>query len=205
MTTTYSCRRSFARIDSRLPVRLRLIDATDAAALAERLAVEPTYSERVAADPAKRHANDGSWDKAALSSILAQLDRLERAVTRIADAMRVDLTDAGAWVEGETVNLSGAGLGAHVTQRIEQGSLVELEMTLLGDPTIVLRAVGRVVSLVHPDGRTLPVGRFHLGIAFDAIHEEDRQALVRYTFKLQREQLRRRKSDPEDPNESAAS
>jgi len=186
-------RRAFARVSKQLPVRIRLLDANGARTLTERFMTEPTYSERVIADPKMRTAESGQWDRAALSSILSQLDRLERAVARIAESLKVDIHDAGVWMEGHTVDLSGAGLGVHVSERIDQDTLLEVEMTLLGDPTIVLRAVGRAVSLVKSGESEIPVGRFHLGIAFDAIHEDDRQALVRYTFKLQREELRRRR------------
>ncbi|MDH3283364.1 MAG: PilZ domain-containing protein [Acidobacteriota bacterium] len=192
MSTATDRRRSFARVDKQVPVRIRIIDDAEAKVLADRFGAEPTYSERVIADPNARGAEGSQWDRAALSSILAQLERLERAVGRIAESLSVDLSDAGLWIEGNTVNLSGAGLGVHVPERIEEDSRLELEMTLIGDPTIVLRAVGRVVSLVRPDGDSLPVGRYHLGIGFHAINEEDREALVRYTFKLQREHLRHR-------------
>lgn len=191
-------RRAFARVSKQLPVRIRLLDAGQARTLAERVLSEPTYTERVVADPKVRTAETGQWDRAALSSIIAQLDRLERAVARIAESLQVDLHDAGVWMEGHTVDLSGAGLGVHVSERIEQDAMLEVEMTLLGDPTIVLRAVGRAVSLVKPEAGSIPVGRFHLGIAFESIHEEDRQALVRYTFRLQREELRRRRDAGHD-------
>ncbi len=190
---TIDRRRAFARVSKQLPVRIRMLDENEAQTLAERFMNEPTYTERVIADPKMRMTEAGHWDRAALSSILSQLDRLETVVARIAEALKVDVHDAGVWMEGHTVDLSGSGLGVHVSERIVQDAMLEVEMTLLGDPTIILRAVGRAVSLVTTDESEIPVGRFHLGIAFETIHEDDRQALVRYTFKLQRELLRRRK------------
>lgn len=186
-------RRAFARVSKQLPVRIRMLDENEAQTLAERFTNEPTYTERVIADPKMRSTETNQWDRAALSSIIAQLDRLETAVARIAEALKVDVHDAGVWMEGHTVDLSGSGLGVHVSERIEQDAMLEVEMTLLGDPTIILRAVGRAVALVNSEGSEIPVGRFHLGIAFQTIHEDDRQALVRYTFRLQRELLRRRR------------
>jgi c-di-GMP-binding flagellar brake protein YcgR len=47
-----------------------------------------------------------------------------------------------------------------------------------------------VVHIVDPDGREVPVGRFRLGIGFEAIHESDREALIRAIFRRQREFLR---------------
>ncbi len=186
--------RSFARTAVRIPVRLRPLGEEEAERLAERFEMEPTYVERISFDSRPSASREKTWERAALLSLHERTERIEWMLRRIADRLGVDLRDSGHWIEGETINLSGAGLGVRVPERLPEGSMVELELHLVGDPSAEVRAVGRVVSLVHPDGEDLPVGRWHLGIGFHGIHEEDREAVVRYTFRIQRAQLRDRKA-----------
>ena len=186
--------RSFARTEVRIPVRLRPISEDEAEPLASRFAMEPTYRERISFDARPGAAREKSWERAALLSLHERTERLEWMLRRIADKLGVDLRDSNHWIEAETVNLSGSGLGVFAPERLPEGSFVEVELNLVGDPSAEVHAVGRVVSLVHPDGDSLPVGRWHLGIGFHGIHEEDREAVVRYTFRIQRAQLRDRQS-----------
>lgn len=187
--------RSFARVDERLPVRLRVIDASEAEALARRLAQEASYTEKVAGEPPRRLRSAGSWEQAALAAILDRLERLERTVEGIAARLEVDLADNGGWIEGETVSVSGGGLGIWAPVRLPENIFLEVELTLAGEPAGMVRVLGRVTSLVHPDGQDLPVGRFRLGVAFEAIHPEDQEAVVRHTFRAQRALLRERVRD----------
>ena len=186
--------RSFARTEVRIPVRLRPLGEEEAERLASRFEMEPTYVERISFDARPSAAREKTWERAALLSLHERTERMEWMLRRIAEKLGVDLRDSAHWIEGETINLSGSGLGAWVPERLPEGSFVEVELHLVGDPSAEVRAVGRVVSLVHPDGENLPVGRWHLGIGFHGIHDEDREAVVRYTFRIQRAQLRDRKS-----------
>ncbi|MBP7146369.1 MAG: PilZ domain-containing protein [Acidobacteria bacterium] len=181
--------RSFARVNDELPVRLRVLTEDQATELARALEQAPTYCEHVAADPLRR-APGATWEQAALASILDRLERLEAIVDRIAERVGAEGDEQGNWLDGNTVALSGSGLGLWATVRIPDGTPIELELSLPGDPSATVRALGRIVTLILPDGDTVPVGRFHLGVAFEAIHEQDREAIVRYTFRVQRAQLR---------------
>jgi hypothetical protein len=189
---TVASSRSFARVEARLPLRVRVVDDDRAGRIMLRAEEEPTYTEWVR--PESSAPGEGSWERAALATLLRRVDALEETLARIAETVGAEPGEASAWIEGESVAFSGSGLGALIPRRLSEGDRVELEISLLGDPTATLRALGRVVSYVPPDGESLPVGRFHLGIAFEAIHEEDREALIRYTFRIQRAQLRDRKS-----------
>ena len=186
-------RRQFARVTLLAPVRLRPVDRAEAEAIGRRLALEPSYAERPRLEGLRRPGESYTWEQAALATLVARLDALESAVGRIADALGVDLSDPRHWIEGETTSLSGSGLGARVPQVVPEGTLVDLELTLPGDPAASVRALGRAIHVVRPDGRVLPVGRFDVGIAFEAIHDEDREAVIRYTFRVQRAMLRDRK------------
>lgn len=190
----YATARRFARVQESLPVRLRCIDDEEAAELTRFFGAHPTYEESVPTAPAAAEDGD-SWERAAFSTILSRISALEDAVDRIANAVGVRDEPRPEWITGETVNLSGGGLGLRVPNCINEGQAVELELQLPGNPSATIRAVGRVVYVKRPDGATLPVGRHHLGIAFTGIHDSDREVLVRYTFRLQRAQLRERRSD----------
>ncbi|RMG43575.1 MAG: PilZ domain-containing protein [Acidobacteria bacterium] len=192
MTTPTVQSRRFARVEHPLPVRLRPLDETEAEELAKRLSCTPTYTERVRADAAGHPGTEVSWERAALSSVIEKLERLEQTIQRIAAALSVDLGDGENWISGVTSALSGSGVGLVVPCKLPQGTPVEIELTLVGETTATVRAVARIVSVVHPDGEALPVGRYHLGAGFEGINDADREAIVRYTFKLQRAKLRER-------------
>jgi hypothetical protein len=185
--------RSYARVDVELPLRARRVDPAEAKALAGRFGSEPTYLERPRREP--REAGAASWERSALAAILGRLDALESAIEKIAAALQVDLVEGGPWVEGETVSLSGSGIGARLPQPLERGDFVELELSLLGDPSATVRGLAEVASFLRPDGADVPVGRFHVGLSFAAIHDEDREAIIRYSFRIQRATLRERRGE----------
>ena len=106
------------------------------------------------------------------------------------------LGSPAAWIEGEAVDISAGGTGLDLPQRFPQGTPLEIELTLLGEPTATVRCVGRVAFAARPDGAQRPVGLFRMGVAYEAIHPADREAMVRYFFKLQRAQLRERHQEP---------
>lgn len=184
--------RTFARVATRLPVRVRVLDDTDREIIARRILTEPTYREDLPAMPAAP-GEPGHFEQAALRSILARIEALEALVGRVAAAVGAPVDANEGWIEGEAVAASGAGLGLWLTAKLDEGAAIEVELTLMGEPRAHLSSIARVVSLVRPDGDRLPVGRFHVGAAFDTIHEADREALVRYTFRVQRAQLRDRR------------
>lgn len=188
--------RAFARVETSLPLRLRPLGADEAADLASRLQREASYREEVApVDLPSGGETDGNWERAALRTVIDRLDRLERMVRALGSAVGADLDFDSEWIEGETVAFSGSGVGAFVATLLPEGQLVEVELSLVGSTTAKVRALGRIASIVRPDGEAYPVGRFHLGVAFEAIHEADREAVIRYTFRVQRAQLRERKDD----------
>lgn len=191
--------RNFARVAVSLPVRLRPLDEAESRRIATRLLAEPSYREELPLSGALP-GEAGHFEHAALRSLLERMDALEALLGRVAAAVGVEPDINEGWTEGEAVACSGAGLGALVPTRFAENTPLEVELTLLGEPRATVRALARTVSLVMPDGDRLPVGRFHLGLAFETIHEADREAVVRYTFRVQRAQLRDRR-DSQDGSE----
>ena len=186
--------RLFARVKERLPIRLRTLTVEDANELSKRICVTPVGGEPTAATGEVEESP--TWEHAALSAILLRLDQIERKVQRIAATVgAVDETD-GEWVLGETANISGGGLAVRTPSAPTEGTHVEVDLTLPGDPPAQVHAVGRVVYVLHPNGVNVPLGLHQLGVAFTAIHDADREQIVRYTFRLQRAQLREGRIDP---------
>ncbi len=91
------------------------------------------------------------------------------------------------------VNISGAGLRIRAEEKFEVGSFYKLRMLLPILPSRVVQALGRVVRVneIVENGKRMTEGSF----AFDVISEEDREIIIHYTFKRQREILREKKRD----------
>jgi hypothetical protein len=191
-------RRLFARVEETVGVRVRTLTPAEAARLARcRLAALPAGDEP--ADVPPPPAGQETWERVALVAILARLDRLERLVQASQRPLDDDAEDATSarWLTGESRTLSGGGLGVLLPERLEPGTPVDVELLVQGETPAAIRAVGRVASCSEGSP---PFVRPLLGIAFTAIHPADREALVRYTFRVQRARLReRRRGDDPGP------
>ena len=89
-------------------------------------------------------------------------------------------------------NISGAGLRFKVKEPFELGAFYELKMLLPILPIRLIRALGKVVRVneVIENGDRL----FEVSFGFELISEEDRETIIHYTFKRQREILREKRS-----------
>ena len=175
----------------RIPARARSLSDREAQEIGERIALEPTWTPRAAGEGATRPA-PASYEQAALAHLVERVEQVERTLELIAAKLGIPLGAPAEWIEGEAVDISAGGTGLDLPQRFPQGTPLEIELTLLGEPTATVRLIGRVAFAGRPDGAQRPVGRFRLGIAYETIHPSDREALVRYFFRLQRAQLRER-------------
>ncbi len=189
-------RRLFARVEETVGVRVRALAPAEAARLARRRAASAAADEPVEVPPPP--AGQDSWERAALVAILARLDRLERLVQAALRPLEEDDDETAArWLTGESRTLSGGGLGVSLPEALEPGTPVEVELLLPGDSPAAIRAVGRVASC---SGAATPFARPLVGIAFTGIHPAEREAIVRFTFRVQRAQLReRRRGDDPGP------
>ena len=83
------------------------------------------------------------------------------------------------------VNLSEGGIGFITTEEVCDGDLLEVEMILPVFPIAVIKAIGKAVRVtpLQQGGRTI-------GVQYINIQDEDRDKIVHYLFKKQREWLR---------------
>ena len=83
------------------------------------------------------------------------------------------------------VNLSEGGIGFITTEEVCDGDLLEVEMILPVFPIAVIKAIGKAVRVTP-----LQQGGNNIGVQYINIQDEDRDKIVHYLFKKQREWLR---------------
>jgi len=86
------------------------------------------------------------------------------------------------------VNISGAGLRFRVSETLRKGDICMVKMFLPVLPVRVIRVLAGVVRAkdLSKNGNKLTEASFN----FDMIADEDRETIIHYTFKRQRELLR---------------
>ena len=85
-------------------------------------------------------------------------------------------------------NLSEGGLGFTTRDDISEGDICALEIMLPVFPIAIIKTLGKAVRI-----KPLPEGGASIGLQFINIKEEDRDKIVHYIFKKQREWLRTNK------------
>jgi hypothetical protein len=85
-------------------------------------------------------------------------------------------------------NLSEGGLGFTTMEEISEGDICTLEIMLPVFPIAIIKTLGKAVRI-----KALPEGGASIGLQFINIKEEDRDKIVHYIFKKQREWLRTNK------------
>ncbi len=161
--------RDFFRVKTRLPIRMTPVAASERGRL-EREIMRPDASAAPEVDP----------------DLARWLDRIERKLDRI--LLHLDVECEGVRpTETRSLVISGGGLRAPVDRAYPVGSLFLVELELPGPPAHLVRCLASVVEFFcHEDGVA------DLALAYQAIHEEDREAIVRHTLDVERSELRSR-------------
>jgi PilZ domain len=89
----------------------------------------------------------------------------------------------------QPVNISGSGVGLILEETFPLDTALILELLLPFAFPLIIKAIGRInrVEAVDADYQ-----QWYIGTQFDVIHEEDREAIIRYIFREQRVALRAR-------------
>ena len=165
-TQSDASRREYFRVRTRLAVQTRPIDPEEfeelSAQIRSREAPSPPAADKALAE----------W----LERIESKLDRL------LADA---GLAEDGSLGPERDVWLSGSGIRFDTEQAYSTGTVLLVEIELPTTPRRVVRTLGRVV-----DSAATEQSDHAAAIAFVAIHERDRDAVVSYTLAVQRAQIR---------------
>jgi hypothetical protein len=161
--------RSYFRVRTRVALKARPIGPEEV----ERLEAEIRSREAPAAPAVDPHLAE--W----LDRIEAKLDRL-LAHTGLAEPMQLGPEDE------QEVLLSGSGMRFRSARPYSPGTVLLLEFELPTTPRHRVRTLARVVEHdPSPDERD-----FSTAVAFHAIHEIDRDAVVGHALAVERLQLR---------------
>lgn len=90
-------------------------------------------------------------------------------------------------------NCSSSGLGMFTLEGLPEGQYLHLHMTLRTMPQTLIDCVGvvvRSVKLEPGEAEVLEGPRYDIGVRFTHLHESDRERLIHYIFKAQRQLLR---------------
>lgn len=176
-----SPRRAYYRVSGVLPLRLQRIpnDAIEAAiydlSLPDRL-VAP-----IAAKPEEA------------SALVAQLRRIEEKLDLLLGQAALDAPRPLAGRDRRPLVFSGAGLAVDVDFEFRRGEGFRIELLLPAPESRVVRAIGVAVDDSKKDERT---GLRRLALGFRHIEPSDRDALVGYSYDLQRVELRAKHAAP---------
>jgi len=92
---------------------------------------------------------------------------------------------------GECINISGSGVHMLVTEKLNPGSLLELTIEPPINPPIQIILLGKLSRVCQSKDKEN--NGFEASITFTAINEDDREDLIKYIFKRQRELISSRK------------
>ncbi|MFQ5719046.1 MAG: PilZ domain-containing protein [Acidobacteriota bacterium] len=186
--------RMFTRVRDRFLVDIASVSTEEADRLAELIPSQRSFYGAGQAAPAPDDEDDEL--RVLLGHVLdrltemdTKLDHLQRAVDRIERGAPAP-GSVGGLIEALALDVSGSGVAVLSPHPFEAGTRLSMVLNLPGNPTAHLRVLGRVVLLRAAAADEQKLGRYHLGIGFEAINEDDRQELIRYVFQRQRALLR---------------
>jgi len=164
-------------VEGRLPIRLRRLDPDD---------VEAAVFDLSLPDPLLQPIEEEGEDTA----LMARLRRIEEKLDLLLGQSPIAVPRPLSGSDRVPVVFSGAGLALDVETPYQQGEAVHIEMLLPPPYVRTLRAVGTTVSDSASTAATGRPGR--LAIALTHMDDEERDALVAYSYDVQRFQLRSR-------------
>lgn len=117
----------------------------------------------------------------------------KREFLRVDDIMPVNFSKIGPYdptdpKEGQRENISGGGIKLHSPEDLANGTLLKLQFELPeAYHPITIFAIGEVVWSKGLRKTIANKKMYEVGVKFISIKEADRQKIVRYVFKKQRE------------------
>jgi hypothetical protein len=121
-----------------------------------------------------------------LSEIDEKLDKILQILER--DAAAPDQVGLKVF---ETLDISGSGVRMVVDGSVSVGELLHVSLRIPDFPLGLFRVCGEVVHTSGDRGET--ENRFKVGIKFLDLSEEERETLIAFTFRQQRERIRQMK------------
>ena len=175
-------RREYLRVRCQLPFHWKLADKNTLVGLKE--ASQPISETRQQLDRLAKSVDNPQLSMALLA-IFERLDRLEDTVDRMMEKMQED----GHTAEDVIIELSGGGMRFLTQRRLKKGDIIDVHLRFDADGCKEDLHLQAKVLRIHPPnlGRSQP----SVACQFITIHSRDRESIIRYTFRVQRELLRR--------------
>ncbi len=183
-------RRRYFRIDDTALIRYCVVAEPDLEAARTHIAHHSLQADKLRAhlEPLDAHLTELTPALRRESRVVADaIELINRKLSLLADVLALDHGAAASIDHREqhlsTVNLSGGGLAMRADAALPAKTWLAIDLVLLpGNYT--LRAVGRVTD-VRKRG-----AEYSIGIEFDALREEDRDALISHALRKQAQMLR---------------
>ncbi|MEZ4330215.1 MAG: hypothetical protein R3F35_00535 [Myxococcota bacterium] len=169
-------RRAYYRVSARVPIRVRRL---------EPAAVEAAVYDLSLPDPVPPLITGPADEKSAL---FAQLRRIEEKLDLLLGAASIEAPRPLSGRDRRPIVFSGAGLALEVGFDVRRGEAYRVELLLPDPHARAVRAIGEAVedSIASAGTET----RRRLALVFRHIQPADRDALVAYSYDVQRLELR---------------
>ncbi len=123
----------------------------------------------------------------AMMKMWVSIDNKLDAIMKLIGGVELKLEDA---VPAVARDLSSTGMKLNAEEEIATGTHIMIRLTPPAHPSFTVDVVGKVLSSQDVEGE----GYLH-SIEFTAIHPDDRESLITYIFKRQREILRSKREE----------
>lgn len=121
-----------------------------------------------------------------LDLIISRQDELFKNISALKDKKE-------EFEEGECIDISGDGMKINIPQELKEDTLLDLYINPPIYPSITIVTIGKIIK-VWPKSKKKPIG-FKVSLRFMAINEHDRESLIKYIYKRQREFIFQKKEE----------
>jgi hypothetical protein len=188
--TTEPDKREYFRIDSRLTIEYRRVDAEEFEGLKSVIQYNPSYGSDKAYD--MHFMSDVlSQKKSENRDLYAYLRVLEKKLDRILDLLGQEKDSVVYRSLTGSISISGAGVKFASDEPLELKERLELRLGLPIAPFPRVSTLCEVVRVEGPEEEG--AGEWHIAVKFLVMNDYDRDVLINYIFTKEREKLRSEK------------
>jgi PilZ domain len=184
--------REFVRVETQLPLHYRQLSPGEyrrekARILLDRQARINSLFQLVErwSSQDEQGMRGGESERLIIPILAAMNEKLDRILSLIDPSDPLALR----FKEPHSLNIRGAGMGLVAKECFPLETTLALELVLPFPFPLTIKAIGKVNRVESLDGENQ---QWDIGMKFDVIHEEDREAIIRYIFREQRIALRAR-------------
>jgi len=187
--------RSSARVDDCFPMQFFVVDKATVAKKSK------DYLSRKSGERRDDSKVSTDFNEVEITKRLAKADPAIASVIRdlygkysvlAARVFKKEVQGGGDENSGTCADLSGSGLQFLTKRQIKPGTVVKFILNPPASPPFSISALGEVMRVEKKKDPLDRKMKYAYGTRFYAIHEDDREAIIQYTFKRQQEMLKAR-------------